>query len=105
MELVLLALQLRDLVVDLPVQLGGRELDRPADGVLDRMGVRAAVADEAAAVDPEEGGGAVLAVVDPGAEAVEGGLGEQVARLRAGAPLELLSEHLADQLRQRLGAL
>src|SRR5262249_52331486 len=101
----LLVVDLGHLVADLDRQVGRGELDGAADGVLHGAGVRAAVADEAAAVDPEEGRGAVLAVVGAGADGVEGGLGEEVAGLGARVPPQLLAEHAAEELGERLGAL
>src|SRR5215210_8582212 len=100
----LLAVELGDLVVNFAVELRRRELHGAADGVLDGPGVGPPVADETAAVDPQEGRGPEFPVVGTLAEAVEGGFGEHVPRLGAGAALDLFAEHAEDHLGQSLGA-
>src|SRR4028118_1628386 len=100
---ILLVVELGDLVVDLAVEPRAGELDRPADRVLDGPGVGAAVADETAAVDPEQGGGAVLAVVGALAEAVDGRLGQHVPHLGARGALDLLADHAKEHGGQRRG--
>ena len=57
------------------------EVAGDADGVLDRLRVRAAVADDAAAVDAEERRAAVLGVVDALLDVVERALEQQRADL------------------------
>jgi hypothetical protein len=51
---VLACVQVGDLRLNLLVDPVGREPARDADGVLDRLRIRAAVADDAAAFDAEE---------------------------------------------------
>src|SRR5258708_10565112 len=85
LELVLVAVELGQLLADLPVELGVGELHGPPDGAMDSARVRAAMADETAAADAEQRRGAVLAVVDPLPETVERRPGEDVAELGAGA--------------------
>ena len=63
--------RIADLLADLGVDAVRGEVAGDADGVLDRLGVRAAVGDDAAAFDAEERRAAVFGVVDPLLDVVE----------------------------------
>ena len=66
-----------DFLIDTPfVDFAGNP-----DGVLDGVGVRATVADDADAFDAEEGSAAVFGVVDSLAEVLEGSTRKSVAEL------------------------
>src|SRR5207247_7465839 len=70
-------MQIADLVADLRIDLVESEVASDADGVLDRFRVRAAVADDASAIDPEERGAAVFGVIHALNEALERALHEE----------------------------
>src|SRR6185295_15288696 len=101
----LLLVQLGQLVANFFVHAPFGELDRAADGVADRPRRRAAVADETAPLDAEQRGGAVFGVVGAGAETVDRRFQNGVAQLGPAALADLLAEHPAEQLGERLGAL
>src|SRR5713226_4263386 len=85
---VMLALvQVEDAGLDLLVDVVHGELAGHADGVLDGLGVGAAVADDAAALDAKERGAAVFGVIHPLLQVVECSLRQErteLARKRAG---------------------
>src|SRR5688572_26713978 len=99
---VLSCVEIADLRPDLRVDLVVDEVARDAHGVLDRLRVGAAVADDAAAVDAEERRAAVLGVVDALLEVVHRPLEHQRADLARRRPGELGAEHLADHLAEGL---
>ena len=79
----------------LPGQLGGY-----ADGVLDGVGVGAAVGNDADAFDAEEGSAAVLGIVETFLEVVESRAGQHVANFPADGGFERFAQHLVDHVHQ-----
>src|SRR5664279_5073114 len=81
------------------------ELVRGADGVADRLRVRASMPDQTRPVHAEQRCASVLAVVETLLERPEGVLGEKKAHRGLEASRDLLLEGLLDEVREALGDL
>ena len=96
-------MQVRDRGLDLLRQPLPGELRGEANGVLDGLGARPAVADDDAALHAEHRRSPVLGVVEPRLEPPEGGPRQQEPDGRFERALDLVAQQLLDHLRQGLG--
>src|SRR5579884_4514915 len=94
-----------DLLLDQPIDPAAIRLLRDADGIFDRLSRRAAVADDADAVDSEEGCSAIFGVIDLFSEAGKSRLEKKVAELCKGRSQDLFFEKLGDRVREPFGDL
>src|SRR5436305_7552592 len=76
-----------------------------ADGILDGVRVRRAMADDGYAFQPKQRRASVLGVIEPSLEVVEGFPREQIADLARDGLLQRLFHHRAHRRNQSLGNL